>query len=199
MVKADWQNIEVMLARASKGWAEPLDDEGTAGRRAQDELLDVVRQSIAGWPQDWLPWMLAMRNTAAHRAPMFGWAMMVKEATPPPALASPFPLQPRWPTVEAMAARPAAGDDFGGLMLLDEPLTVMLGLLEATASVVTNVAAKCLTLRRKRQAVPTLLVQSGVQWREIGGAQEFHFAGFGQPLNLVPAKEVSFIERLAGA
>lgn len=191
IVRADWETIRSALSREKKGWSKPLDEEGTDGRAAQDDLLDHMRTAIAAGPADWLPWMLGLRDANAHRAPQLGIALMVRgERGQSPTMTSPFHRQPKWPSVETMALRQSAKDELAGYLLLADPLGEMERFIEMVTNLAAETARRCSELWRRRRKHQTLLVQPGGQWREIAGDPEYEFDGFGSPLDLVPVREM---------
>ncbi|GAW48099.1 MULTISPECIES: hypothetical protein [unclassified Nocardioides] len=185
IIRADWNDIRYALRRMDNGGKRPLDDPGTDGRLAQEDLLKVIRSAVVVGPVNWMEWMLRQRDTAAHRAPKTSWMLLVSGGAPDPRTVFPFYRQPGWSEVEAMASTGVNGGP-NDLLIMREPQQIVDHFVEHVTGVVeaAMIAMKSLWDRRRRER--TLLVQPGVQWPNVMEHIALQFDGFdASPLHVV--------------
>ena len=190
IVGADWSDIERAIKQEEKRGRRAVDGTGPSGRAAQMNLLRIVEESVSDGPEDWLPWMLDLRNVNAHRAPKMSWLLMTGAGRKSDGLTTPFYLQPDWPEVESMVHSPAHAKDARHILLLRDPLATMHGFLDQVVQVVARSGAAMLDLWTSRCGEPTLLVQPGSQWKTVMERRQLRFQGFTNDVLKVHSKAV---------
>jgi len=157
-----------------------------AASRQRRYLADVLKAANDAGPTDWLPWLLAARNTAVHRAPKIGMNVMTKGSTvhgESSRLVDVFHRQPDWSDIEGFAVSGAKNEGLDDFLLIQEPHELLQGLIRSTAALADAAVGLSLELWRERTADPSLLIQPARQWPRT--LNELSFPGYDSPLNII--------------
>ncbi len=158
--------------------------EGAA--RQQNYLAEVLKVANDAGPIDWLPWLLAARNTAVHRAPKIGMNVMTKGSMAhgeSSRLVDVFHRQPDWSDIEALATSGAKNEGLDDFLLIQEPNELLKGLVRSTAALADGTVGLSLELWSERTAEPGLLIQPAKQWPRT--LNELSFPGYDNPLDII--------------
>jgi hypothetical protein len=157
-----------------------------AAARQRKYLADVLKVANDAGPIDWLPWLLAARNTAVHRAPKIGMNVMTKGSTAhgeSSRLVDVFHRQPDWSDIEGLAVSGAKNEGLDDFLLIQEPHELLQGLIRSTAAVADGTVGHSLELWSERTAEPGFLIQPAKQWPRT--LNELSFPGYDSPLNII--------------
>ncbi|SDJ99641.1 hypothetical protein SAMN05428985_102190 [Nocardioides sp. YR527] len=184
ILKADWRIIDSDEQwKKCQGTEKNRGAQSAAGREKQDELRrSILDAALVAGPSDWLQWIDGTRNTSAHRAPKMRMIAATKPTKAEPVrLVHLFERQPKWSMTEALVGK---GLGFSSVWLMEDPLGLMRGALEATASVVETAVTSLSVVWADRRSDPQLLVQPGAQWPTVLEEPELNFSGFGHPVQI---------------
>lgn len=157
-----------------------------AAARQRKYLADVLKVANDAGPVDWLPWLLAARNTAVHRAPKIGMNVMMKGSTTrgeSSRIVDVFHRQPDWSDIEAFAASGSKNESLDDFLLIEEPKELLEGLIRSTATLAEDTVRLSVELWNERTVEPGLLIQPAKQWPRT--LSELSFPGYGTPLRII--------------
>lgn len=187
ILKTDWGRLNSLAKKAPTSSAQvprqgTFADPGTPGRALQITFLSNATSWQDHGPQDWLPWLLAMRNTNLHRAPLKRWHLMIEERSQAHGYIVPMPVQPAWAETAAMA-RTSSGS-LTDLVLHEPPGEVLHGLLGSVASLITSAVTQAADVWTTRRTTPSMIIQPGGSWPNVDPAELLHFPGYGTTTNI---------------
>lgn len=187
ILKTDWGRLASLAKKTPTSSVQfprqgTFADPGTPGRELQNTFLSNATSWQDHGPQDWLPWLLALRNTNLHRAPLKRWHLMIEERSQPHGYIVPMPVQPAWAETAAMA-RTSSGS-LTDLVIHQPPGDILQGLLGSTSSLITSTMTQAGHVWTTRRTDPGMIVQPGGAWPQIDHAEHLHFPGYGKPANL---------------
>jgi hypothetical protein len=156
---------------------EPL---GSPGRNLQAELFVHALNDGEHGPEDWLPWLLATRNSRIHRGARVDWHLLHGEQRRAQGLLRPFPPNPDLTDVELMSRRSTKSRDgaFDSLRLIKHSTDVIDGCLESIASFVSELAEALRACWYARRTSPAVLCQRGAQWQDLERVTQLQFTGY---------------------
>ncbi|MGV9836584.1 hypothetical protein ACWDUL_20680 [Nocardia niigatensis] len=165
IVKADWGQLcttdpDPTYPRTSgQNYAKlrrALAAAGTPGGDAQDRLLQAVRGAVnAAGPENWVPWVHAIRNAYVHRSQWMDMLVMADKRNPEAGVHRLLPIQPQ--LVEGQQLQTATS--LADMMLSEDAEVTMTGLLGSVVPVVQAVTGACATTWIRRRSQPRMLVQ----------------------------------------
>ncbi|WP_155957152.1 hypothetical protein [Rhodococcus sp. UNC23MFCrub1.1] len=165
-VGLDWTSLEKnsrqILSSSEKNMFEPV---GSPGREVQEALLATVLDWEPFGPEDWLPWMRDTRNGMAHRA----GGTSVTVSTSDRQFATLFHRHPKWSELQSLAFGGGQGRRSSMLdaYVMSSSPAVLNGLCDSVARFLEQLTNAMTTCWDERQAMPTLIVQHGRQWKAI--------------------------------
>ena len=177
VVRVVWGDIEKASREARPGRRpfHATSDEGIAFQRG---LLQLTAAWCDYGPTDWLPWLTATRNAAAHRAPMTTWYMLKTPGGRGDGLLRPFAAQPLRSEIDAFRrGNQDARHPLGSLIIVKDSVDVLWGLINSLGSYLRFVVGELEGAWQTRKSHPTLVIQPGRQWKMETSTLEF--AGYG--------------------
>ena len=178
VLRVGWPHIE-RWAEQDRVDRPPFQAPTQQGIDVQKGVLDLSKRWVDFGPKDWLPWLVASRNSAAHRAPMTQWNILKLKKGRGDGLLRPFFRQPARSEMHSMS-RPErnAADPLASLVIIRDSPDVLLGLVDSMGRYMAFIVEELKKVWERRKSDPRLIVQPGRQWK-LEKLTDLKFDGYG--------------------
>ncbi len=179
LMTVDWGKLDSPRnATRDNQQSKFLEPVGAPGRDLQDLLMTTAENWSSHGPNDWLPWLIRARNSAAHRPPKLNMSFLLGGKSGSMGMLHPFYRQPGWTDTETLAAG-SGGHGPAEIFILKQTPQIVDGLVGSVTGVTASLGEVMLKVWRTRRDDPRLLVQPSEQWPTLLGQPTLDFPGYG--------------------